>query len=119
MSGFSIETGHGDIDWLSRLGSMSTSSIRTDVSLGAPPEQPRDPTGNGTGQFMTSDWQGALFGGLQTALNYAIYRDQQKMTAVAQAPVQQAQVEQVKHSNTMSYVLIGAAVLAVVMVTRK
>lgn len=120
---FSTETGYGDVDWFSQLGGYAAMPIPADVSNGSPAEQPYTATGNGSGQFVTQDWQGALFGGLQTALNYALLRDQQKMTAVAQAPVQaaqlQTQVQQVQHGNMLTYVLIGAAVLAVVLVTRE
>lgn len=123
MAGFSFDTGFGDVDPYTSFGAGGYAKVLTDVSFSSPPEQPNTPTGNGSGQFVSSDWQGAVLGGLQTALNYAIYRDQQKMTAVAQAPVQQAQLQtqvaQVQHNNTLTYVLIGAAVLAVVLVTQK
>lgn len=123
MAGFSFDTGFGDVDPYTSFGAGGFAEVRTDVAWSSPAEQPSTPTGNGSGQFVSSDWQGAIIGGLQTALNYALYRDQQKMTAVAQAPVQQAQLQtqvaQVQHNNTLTYVLIGAAVLAVVLVTRE
>lgn len=120
---FNFDTGFGDVDLYSTFGAGGYANVNTDVSNSSPAEQPRTPTGNGSGQFVSQDWQGALFGGLQTALNYALLRDQQKMTAVSQAPVQAAQLQtqqqQVQHGNMLTYVLIGAAVLAVVLVTRE
>lgn len=57
--------------------------VLPDVSMSEPAQQPTTPTGNGYGYYVdpSPSWVNGLFGSLQTALNYAIVRDQQ---AIAQ-----------------------------------
>lgn len=116
---FAFDTGFGDTDPYMSFGAGSVMPVYTDVSRGAPNEQPWTSTGNGTGVFIDQSAQNSLFGGLQTVLNYALLRDQQKMTRVANAPVQaaqaQAQVQQAATSNLLLYALIGGALLFVVL----
>jgi hypothetical protein len=82
MADFSYDTGFGDADPYGVLGTGSYAPVLTDVSNGSPPQQPSTPTGNGTGVFIDSGQQNGMFNLLGQALNYAITRDQQKMTAV-------------------------------------
>lgn len=53
--------------------------VYPDVSRGDAPMQPTTATGNGYGYSTGDTWLNALGGSLQTALNYALIRDQQKM----------------------------------------
>jgi ribosomal protein L12E/L44/L45/RPP1/RPP2 len=79
------------------------------------------PTGNGTGVFMDNSWQSALFSGLDKALNYALLRDQQKMTAVAYNPVAQAQaasqqaaiMQQSRNANLLVLLAVGGLVFLI------
>ncbi len=76
------------------------------------------PTGSGSGYFIDQNTQNQIFGTLNNVLNYALKRDQMKMTAVAQAPMQQAQAQvqyqQAKNNNLLLWAAVGAAVLYVV-----
>jgi hypothetical protein len=81
--GFSIDTGFGEQDPIySSFGAGGYAVVDTDVSYGSPDEQPSTPTGNGTGTFLSGGDNAGLWSTLQSALQYAIVRDQQKMTAV-------------------------------------
>lgn len=83
MAGFSFETGYGDVDPVySSFGANGYATVNTDVSYSSADEQPYTPTGNGTGVFMSGNDSAGFWGTLQGALQYAIVRDQQKMTAV-------------------------------------
>jgi hypothetical protein len=50
-----------------------------DVSRSEPAMQPTTATGTGYGYSVDNGWLNALGGTVQTALNYALLRDQQKM----------------------------------------
>lgn len=58
-----------------------TGGVLSDVSNGAPDESPTTPTGTGTGYYVPPAWESGLLGGITTALNYAIVRDQAKFAA--------------------------------------
>lgn len=53
--------------------------VYADVSRGDAPMQPTTATGNGYGYAVQPDWMSMLGGTLQTAVNYALLRDQQKI----------------------------------------
>ncbi|WP_314434626.1 hypothetical protein [Massilia timonae] len=53
--------------------------VLPDVSQGDAPMQPTTATGNGYGYSVNSSWMDMLGGTLQSAVNYAILRDQQKI----------------------------------------
>ena len=53
--------------------------VLPDVSRGDAPMQPTTATGNGYGYAVNSSWMDMLGGTLQSAVNYAILRDQQKI----------------------------------------
>jgi hypothetical protein len=81
--GFSFDTGYGEQDPIySSFGANGYAEVVTDVSYSSPDEQPSTPTGNGTGTFLSGSNNATFWGTLQTARQYAIVRDQQKMTAV-------------------------------------
>lgn len=118
-AGFSLDTGFGQVDPYTQfgLGSYGTGGVLADVSNGSPDEQPYTPTGNGTGVFLDSGSQNGIFNMLGQALNYAIVRDQRKMTAVYgpainMTPQQQAalSVQASGNSRLLMYVLIGAGI---------
>jgi hypothetical protein len=81
--GFSLDTGYGDTDPIySSFGAGGYAVVDTDVSYSSEPEQPSTPTGNGTGAFLSGSDSAGFWGTIQNALQYAIVRDQKKMTAV-------------------------------------
>lgn len=99
-----------------------------DVSTSAPPMTSSTPTGNGTGEWLSADWQKFLIGGLQTGLNYAIQRDQAQIAADTaanlsyyQAASAQANVGyQAQQANSNRKLIWGAmAVGALLLVMRK
>lgn len=106
----------GDSDPYGVLGYGAT--VPVDVSDGAPAMQTSTPTGAGSGVFVDQSTQNQIFGTLNNVLNYALKRDQMKMTAVAQAPMQQAQAQvqyqQVKNNNLLLWLAIGAGVIMLV-----
>jgi hypothetical protein len=53
--------------------------VLPDVSMSEPAQQPRTATGTGTGYYVDNGWLNAITGTVQTALNYAIVRDQQQI----------------------------------------
>jgi hypothetical protein len=53
--------------------------VLPDVSMSEPAQQSTTPTGNGTGYYVENGWLNAITGTVQTALNYAIVRDQQQI----------------------------------------
>jgi UDP-N-acetylenolpyruvoylglucosamine reductase len=118
MSGFNFDTGFGDVDPYTSFGAGGYANVLTDVSMGSQDEQPYTATGNGSGVFLDSSTQNGIFGVLEKGLNYALHRDQQKMTAVAAQPVQQAQVkaqvEQAGNSRILLYALIAGAIIFMV-----
>jgi hypothetical protein len=67
-----------DIEQVYDLDGQSFGVI-PDVSRSEPAMQPTTATGTGYGYSVDNGWMNALGGTLQTALNYALLRDQQKM----------------------------------------
>jgi hypothetical protein len=115
MPDFSIDTGFGDSDPYGVFGTGSYSSIvYNDVSNSSPAESPSTTTGNGTGVFVSGDAGAGFWNTLTGALNYAIVRDQQKMTQVypVQTMTPQAQLSvQAQASNRMlTLLMIGAGI---------
>ena len=105
-----------DSDPYNTLGSGGT--VAQDVAWGAPAMETSTATGNGFGDFFDSKGGAALLGGLSTALNYAMFRDQQKYTAVANAPQQAVQqqvaVQQVRNNNLLLWAAIGAGLILLI-----
>jgi hypothetical protein len=115
-SSLGFGSGDRDSDPYNALGFGGT--VLPDVSYGAPPMETSTSTGNGFGDFFDSKAGGALLGGLTTALNYAMFRDQQKYTAVANAPQQAVQqqvaVQQVRNNNLLLWAAIAAGLIFLV-----
>jgi hypothetical protein len=116
-AGFSIDTGFGDLDpYAQAYGAGSYSYVPADVSNGSQAEQPYTATGNGTGVFMDTTTEKGIFGLLGQALNYAMVRDQQKMTAVYGPQVtgypagNTLSVQAQANSRMLTYLLIGAGI---------
>lgn len=125
--GFNFDVGFGDEDSYTTLGTagyynVDTNPIYPDNSYGAADMTTSTPTGGGSGVFMDTGWQNGLFGMLQQGLNYALLRDQQKMTAVAYNPVAQAQqaaqqsaiMQQSRNANLLVLLAVGGLVLLMV-----
>jgi orotate phosphoribosyltransferase len=53
--------------------------VLPDVSNSEAAQQPVTATGNGTGYYVDNGWLNLLGGTVQSALNYAIVRDQQQI----------------------------------------
>lgn len=91
--------------------------VLPDVSRSEPPMQPTTATGNGYGYHVENSWLNMLGGTVQTALNYALLRDQQKMAqqtgyVAAQtplAPTPQA-AAQMANSRLLVLGLIGVGI---------
>ncbi|MFC4932954.1 hypothetical protein [Massilia sp. GCM10023247] len=91
--------------------------VNADVSRGDAPMQPTTATGNGYGYHVDNGWLNALGGTVQTALNYALLRDQQKMaqqtgyvsvqTPLTPTPQVQAQMQ---NSRLLVLGLIGVGI---------
>jgi hypothetical protein len=114
-AGFSFDTGFGDVDPYTSFGAGSYTGVYTDVSNSAPAEQPYTPTGNGSGVYVDSSSLGGFWGALEKGLNYAILRDQQKMTAVygpTMYPAGQAQTAAVSLQASSNNKLLTLMMLA-------
>ena len=88
-----------------------------DVSRSEPAMQPATATGTGYGYTVDNGWLNALGGTMQTALNYALLRDQQKMAqqtgyvsaGTPLAPTPQA-AAQMQNSRLLLLGLIGVGI---------
>lgn len=121
--GFGFDTGFGDVDPYTSFGAGGYATVPTDVSMSSYDEQPYTPTGNGTGVFMTADQQNGGWQVLGQLLNYALIRDQQKMTAVYgpayQMPPQQAAQLAVQASGDRRLLMYAAIGLGIYLLVRK
>lgn len=115
-SSLGFGSGDRDSDPYNALGFGGT--VLPDVSYGAPPMETSTSTGNGFGDFFDSKAGNFVLGGLSTALNYAMYRDQRQFTAVANAPQQAVQqqvaVQQVRNNNLLLWAAIAAGLIFLV-----
>lgn len=117
MASFNEYFGIGGEDYSSSLGfgGNDYSPIYGDVSNGAQDMQPSTSTGNGSGVFLDTGTQNAIFGTLTNVLNYALKRDQIKMQAGLAQPQQQAQAQiqyvQTKNNNMLVWAGLGLAAL--------
>jgi hypothetical protein len=87
----------------------------SDVSNGDSPMQTYTPTGNGTGVFLDTGWQNAIFGGLSKVVDYAIKKDAYNMGIPlnnAAVTSQQALVQR-NQSNGLFLLLCGVGVYLV------
>lgn len=87
--------------------------VRTDVSYSGEDMQTSTATGNGSGVFLDSGWQNALFGAIPKVVDYALQRDAVKMGMVAPMgqPTTQQQVQvQGKQTNFMFLALCGLGI---------
>ena len=96
--------------------------VLPDVSQGDAPMQPTTATGNGYGYAVNSSWMDMLGGTLQTALNYALLRDQQKIAQQtgyvgANVPLQPTPQVQASMANTR-LLLLGALGIGLVFAMR-
>ena len=109
-------SGDYDSDPYNALGAGGT--VVQDVSYGAPAMETGTATGNGFGDFFDSKAGNFVLGSLNTALNYAMYRDQRQFTAVANAPQQAVQqqvaVQQVRNNNLLLWAAIAAGLIFLV-----
>jgi len=105
-----------------------TASPLQDVSWSSPDMQPYTPTGNGSGQFLDTATQNALFGGLDKVLNWAIQRDAAKIQQ--DTTYQLAGTQYASTNNALNYqaqqsaanrklLVIGMAVAGLFLVMRK
>jgi len=105
-----------DSDPYNALGTGAT--VLPDVSWGSPPMETSTSTGNGFGDFFDSKAGNFVLGSLNTALNYAMYRDQRQFTAVANAPQQAVQqqvaVQQVRNNNLLLWAAIAGGLIFLV-----
>ena len=105
-----------DSDPYNTLGAGGT--VAQDVAWGAPAMETNTATGNGFGNFFDSKAGGFVLGAATTALNYAMFRDQQKYTQVANAPQQAVQqqvaVQQVRTNNLLLWAAIGAGLILLI-----
>ncbi|WP_426079280.1 hypothetical protein [Janthinobacterium sp. PSPC3-1] len=117
MASFNEYFGIGGTDYSTSLGfgGNDYSPIYGDVSNGAQDMQPSTSTGNGSGVFLDTSTQNAIFGTLTNVLNYALKRDQIKMQAGLAQPQQQAQAQiqyvQTKNNNMLVWAGLGLAAL--------
>ncbi|MCM2564819.1 hypothetical protein O3299_07070 [Janthinobacterium sp. SUN176] len=120
MSQFDNFLGFGSSDYDSdpynTLGTGAT--VLPDVSWSSPAMETSTSTGNGFGDFFDSKAGNFVLGSLNTALNYAMYRDQRQFTAVANAPQQAVQqqvaVQQVRNNNLLLWAAIAAGLIFLV-----
>ena len=109
-------SGDRDSDPYNTLGTGGT--VVQDVAWGAPAMETSTASGNGFGDFFDSKAGNFVLGGLSAALNYAMFRDQQKYTAVANAPQQAVQqqvaVQQVRNNNLLLWAAIGAGLILLI-----
>lgn len=92
--------------------------VYPDNAYGEPPMQPRTATGNGYGYDTGHTWLNALGGTLQSALDYALIRDQQKIaqqtgyTSVQAPMIPTPQVQaSMQNSRMLILGLIGVAAI--------
>jgi hypothetical protein len=109
------------VDYLSSMSQFNlddytagadNASPLSDVSNGDAPMQSYTATGNGTGAFLDTSAQNAIFGGLSRVLDYALRRDAYQMGMPlnnAAATQQQVQIQR-KQSNGMFLLLCGVGV---------
>ncbi len=109
-------SGDADADPYNALGFGGT--VLPDVSYGAPAMETSTATGNGFGDFFNSKVGEFVLGSAAAGLNYAMFRDQQKFTAVANAPQQAVQqqvaVQQVRNNNLLLWAAIAAGLIFLV-----
>ncbi|SFV12804.1 hypothetical protein [Pseudoduganella namucuonensis] len=92
--------------------------IYADNSQGAAPMTTYTPTGGGSGEYVSPALSNWFAGTIDKAMNYAMVRDQQKMSGVATAPIRAVQTQAAQaratDSRLLFWLLIGAGVFYVV-----
>lgn len=124
------------MDWLSATSTIDLDAIMkgsdspaplTDVSWSSPAMESYTPTGTGSGQFIDTQTQNTLLGGLTSVLNYALQRDAIKIQASTQQQLAGNQVGyansalayQAQQSNSnRTLIMLGLGVAAVFLVMR-
>ncbi|WP_300758474.1 hypothetical protein [Janthinobacterium sp.] len=105
-----------DADPYNALGTGA--AVVPDVAWSSPPMETSTATGNGFGDFFDSKLGNFTLNGLNTALNYAMYRDQRQFQAVANAPQQAVQqqvaIQQVRNNNLLLWVAIAGGLIFLV-----
>ena len=119
---FGFDTGFGQVDPYTTFGAGSYTGVYADVSMGSEDATTSTPTGNGTGVFLDGATSGGFWALLDKGLNYALLRDQQKMTAiygpaVTMTPQQQAALS-VQASGDKRLLMYGAIALGVYLLVR-
>jgi len=104
----------GMSDWYSSGGG----GVLPDVSNSEPAQQPTTATGNGSGYYIDPSFSAGLFGSIQSALNYAIVRDQQNIakntgTVYAGTPLVASPTVAAQQANSrlLMLLLIGGGIL--------
>jgi hypothetical protein len=104
----------GMSDWYSSGGG----GVLPDVSNSEPAQQPTTATGNGSGYYIDPSFSAGLFGSIQSALNYAIVRDQQNIakntgTVYAGTPLVASPTVAAQQANSrlVLLLLIGGGIL--------
>lgn len=89
---------------------------------GAPSESPRTPQGNGTGYFVDSSQESALWGAIDKAINYAILRDTREFEAQQGVVRTGGQIvptaQQAQSMANSQLLLIGVAGLIVYLIAK-
>jgi hypothetical protein len=114
------------VDYLSSISDFNlddytagadVSSPLPDVSNGWAPMTTSTPTGNGSGQFLDTSMQNAIFGGLSKVLDYAIKRDQYNMgmalPGMQATNSQQVLAVQKKQTNFLFLAMCGLGIFLV------
>lgn len=116
---FDFGSGFGDMDLSELVAGSEAQAPLPDNSFGYPAMDTSDPTGTGSGFFLSSGAQTALFGSLDKVLNYALMRDQYQMTRTP-IPVQTAQIQmQSQQSQSNNFLLwAGLGLAAFLVITR-
>jgi hypothetical protein len=111
----------GSFDLSALTNGADIESPLRDVSNSAQDMQPWTNTGNGTGVFLDTQTQNALFSGLDKVLNYALLRDQQTMartpTTMQVGAYQQQQQQfqqQAGNSRLILWVALGLGAFMIV-----
>lgn len=99
-----------------------TGGVLSDVSNGSPDEQPTTPTGTGTGYYIPPAWESGLLGGLTSALNAAIAKDQaktQQQTMVTAANTSMAVTQQKAAITNQRLLMLGGLALVAIFVMER
>jgi hypothetical protein len=107
---FGLGSGFDGVDLSTITNGADMSTPLGDVSNGADPMQSSTPTGTGSGVFLDTNTQNAIFGSLNNVLNYALYRDSvqmQRNPTALQTGTLALQQQKAKSSNLLIWIAAG------------